>query len=44
MVFANFQQTKLSVFLNLSQGVILKIFLKFGTFQPRCSYKLYAYK
>ena len=29
---------------NLSLSIILKIFFKFGQFQPQCSYKLYSYK
>ena len=38
IVFTDFQHTK---FQNLSLGFILKIFLKFRTFQPRYSYKIY---
>ena len=34
IVFTKFQQTKLSSFQNLSLGLILKILLKFGKFQP----------
>ena len=32
------------LFKNLSLGFILKIFLKFRKFQPRCSYKIYYKK
>jgi len=40
IVFTNFQCTKLY----LSLEFILKVFLKFRTFQPRYSYKIYPYK
>ena len=44
IVFTDFQHTKLYPFQNLSLGFILKIFLKFRTFQPRYSFKVYSYK
>ena len=44
IVFTNFQHTKLYPFQNVSLGFILEIFLKFRTFQPRYSYKIYSYK
>ena len=40
-VFKDFQ---LYSFHNFSLRFILKIFLKFRKFQPRCSFKIYSYK
>ena len=37
IAFTVFERTKLYPFQNLSLGFILKIFLKFRTFQPRYS-------
>ena len=42
-LLTDFQHTKLNPFQNLSLGSILKIFLKFRTFQPRYCYKIYSY-
>ena len=39
-----FKHAKLYSSQNLSFGILLKIFLKFGTFQPQYSYKDYSYK
>ena len=44
IAFTVFERTKLYPFQNLSLGFILKIFLKFRTFQPRYSSKIYSYR
>ena len=44
IVCKNFQRTKIYSFHNFSLRFILKIFLKFGKFQPRYSYKIYSFK
>ena len=44
IVFTDLHHTKLYPFQNLSLVFILKVFLKFCTFQPRYCYKIYSYR